>query len=119
MLSAQLAAIRRTRRKVSPRFGKVVVLRVLGSRGRGGGVDSVGQGEVEEPLPPGPVLSQRDQALVALKALVKVLEVEVGSGGGGLDVEEVIRQLRCLSEEDRERCMRTFAVLSDEGVLFA
>ena len=40
----------------------------------------------------------------------------VGSGGGGLDVEEVIRQLRCLSEEDREQCMRTFAVQSDEEV---
>ena len=40
----------------------------------------------------------------------------VGSGGGGSDVEEVIRQLRCLSEEDRERCMRTFAVQSDEEV---
>ena len=37
----------------------------------------------------------------------------MASGGRGLDVEEVIRQLRCLSEEDRGRCMRTFAVPSD------
>ena len=37
----------------------------------------------------------------------------MGSGGGGFVVEEVIRQWRCLSEEDRERCMRTFAVPSD------
>ena len=35
--------------------------------------------EVEEPLPPGPVLSQRDQALGALKALVQVLGPEKGS----------------------------------------
>ena len=40
----------------------------------------------------------------------------MGSGGGRLDVEEVIRQLGFLSEEDRERCMRTFAVQSDEEV---
>ena len=31
-------------------------------------------------------------------------------------MEEVIRQLRCASEEDRERCMRTFAVPSDGEV---
>ena len=43
-------------------------------------------------------------------------ESGVGLGGGGLDVEEEIRQLRCLSEEDRERCIGTFAVLSDEEV---
>ena len=40
---------------------------------QGGGVDSVGQGGVEEPLPPGPVLSQRDKAPGALTG--------VGSGG--------------------------------------
>ena len=40
----------------------------------------------------------------------------MASGGRGLDVEEVIRHLRCLSEEDRERCMRTFAVPSDGEV---
>ena len=42
-----------------------------------------------------------------------------GAGCRGLDVEEVIRQLRCLSEEDRGRergCMRTFAVPSDGEV---
>ena len=40
----------------------------------------------------------------------------MGSGGGRLDVEEVIRQLSFLSEEDREQCMRTFAVQSDEEI---
>ena len=40
----------------------------------------------------------------------------VGSGGRGLDVEEVIGHLRCLSEEDRWRCMRTFKVPSDGEV---
>ena len=37
-------------------------------------------------------------------------------GGGGFDVEEVIRQLRSLSEEDRARCMRAFAEPSDGEV---
>ena len=39
----------------------------------------------------------------------------MGSGGGRLDVEEV-SQLSFLSEEDRERCMRTSAVHSDEEI---
>ena len=46
---------------------------------QGGGVDSDEQGGVEETLPPGPVLSQRDQALGALKALDLVLGPEKGS----------------------------------------
>ena len=46
---------------------------------QGGGVDSDEQGGVEEPLPLGPDLSQRDQALGALKALVLVLGMEKGS----------------------------------------
>ena len=39
-----------------------------------------------------------------------------GSGGGRWDVEEVIRQLHLLSEEDRERCIRPFTVQSDEDL---
>ena len=39
---------------------------------------------------------------------------EGGSGGGRLDVEEVIRQLHLFSEEERERCMRPFTVQSEE-----
>ena len=38
------------------------------------------------------------------------------TSGRGVDVEEVIRQLRGLSEEDRGRCMRTFAEPSDGKV---
>ena len=38
------------------------------------------------------------------------------SGGGRLDVEEVIRQLYLFSEEDRERCIRPFAVQSEEDL---
>ena len=40
----------------------------------------------------------------------------VGSGGRGLDVKDSIRQLRCLSEVDRGRCMRAYAVPSDVEV---
>ena len=106
VFSAQLVVIRRMCRKVSPRSGRVVVLRVGeeggGSRAvvgkvrfeegvQGGGVDSDGQGGVEEPLPPGLVLSQRDQALGALKALVQVLGLEKGSQVMGL-VEGLLPQ---------------------------
>ena len=38
------------------------------------------------------------------------------SGGGRLDVEEVIRQLGFLSEEERGRCIRPFTVHSDEEI---
>ena len=38
------------------------------------------------------------------------------SGAGRLDVEEVIRQLRLFSEEDRGRCIRTFTVHSEEDL---
>ena len=102
MLSAQQAVIRRARRKVSPRSGKVVVLRAgvpdagvgrvrFEEGGRGGGVKSAGQGGMEEPLPPGPVLSQRDQDLGAPKALVEVLGPVVGSQVMGL-VEGLLPQ---------------------------
>ena len=47
-------------------------------------MDSAGQGGVQEPLPPGPVLSQRDQALGALKVLVEVVGPVVGSQVVGL-----------------------------------
>ena len=57
----------------------------------GGGVASAGQGGAEEPLPPGPVLSQRDQALGALKALLQVLGPEKGSQVMGL-VEGLLLQ---------------------------
>ena len=40
----------------------------------------------------------------------------VGRRRGSFDVEEVIRQLRSLSEEDRARCMRAFAEPSDGEV---
>ena len=33
-----------------------------------------------------------------------------GSGGGRLDVEDVIRRLHLFSEEERERCTRPFTV---------
>ena len=39
-----------------------------------------------------------------------------GGSGGRLDVEEAIRQLHLLSEEDRERCIRPFTVQSDEDL---
>ena len=42
-------------------------------------------------MPPGPVLSQRDQALGALKALVQVLGLEKGSQVLGL-VERLLPQ---------------------------
>ena len=83
--SAQLVVIRRTCRRVSPRFGRVGLLRVGGKMWagvgkvrfeeevQGGGEILAGSGGVGEPLPPGPVLSQRNQALGALKALVQVL----------------------------------------------
>ena len=51
---------------------------------QGGGVGAVDQGRVEEPLPPGPVLSQRDKALGTLKALVQVLGVAGYGVGGGV-----------------------------------
>ena len=38
------------------------------------------------------------------------------SGTGRLDVEEVIRQLRLCSEEDRGRCIRTFIVHGEEDL---
>ena len=38
------------------------------------------------------------------------------SGGGRLDVEEVIRQLHLFSQEERGRCMRPFTMQSDEEV---
>ena len=38
-----------------------------------------------------------------------------GSGGRGLDVEKLIRQLRCLSEEDRGRCMRAYVEVSSHS----
>ena len=60
-------------------------------RVQGGGVESDEQGGVEEPLPPGSVLSQRDQALGALKALVLVLGPEKGSQVMGL-VEGLLPQ---------------------------
>ena len=46
---------------------------------------ALGQGGVEEPLPPGRVLSQRDQVVGALKALVQVLGPEKGSQVMGFD----------------------------------
>ena len=99
--------IRRTCREVSPRSVTVVVLRV-GGRVRvflllvlvGLGLRKgcrvvvlrrLVRAEVEEPLPPGPVLSQRDQALGALKALVQVLGPEKGSQVMGL-VEGLLLQ---------------------------
>ena len=39
-----------------------------------------------------------------------------GSGGGRLDVEEVIRQLHLLSEEDRGRRIRLSTVQSEEDL---
>ena len=38
------------------------------------------------------------------------------SGGGRLDVEEAIRHLHLFSEEDRGRCIRPFAVHSEEDL---
>ena len=58
---------------------------------RGGGVGAVGLGGLEEPLPPGLVLSQRDQAFGALQALVQVLWPEKGSQVMGL-VEGLLLQ---------------------------
>ena len=51
---------------------------------QGGGVGTVGSEGVEEPLPPGRVLSQREQALGALNALIQVLGPEKGSEVKGL-----------------------------------
>ena len=45
---------------------------------QGGGVGAAGSQGVEEPLPPGRVLSQRDQALGALDASIQVLGPEIG-----------------------------------------
>ena len=41
---------------------------------------------------------------------------ERGSGGGRLDVEEAIRHMHLLSEEDRGRCIRPFTVQSEEDL---
>ena len=65
---------------------------MLGSQGKEL-VRSAGQGGVEEPLPPGPVLSQRDQALCALKALVEVLG-PVGSQVVGLVEGSLLPHMR-------------------------
>ena len=43
-----------------------------------GGLDAAGKGGVQDPLPLGPVLTQRDQAFNAWKALVEVLGPVVG-----------------------------------------
>ena len=51
---------------------------------QGGGVGTAGLQGVEEPLPPGRVLSQREQALGALNALIQVLGPELGPQFKGL-----------------------------------
>ena len=51
---------------------------------QGGGVVAAGLQGVEEPLPPGRVLSQREQALGALNALIQVLGPEIGPQVKGL-----------------------------------
>ena len=58
---------------------------------QGGGVGTAVSDCVEEPLPPGRVLSQRDQALGALNALIQVLGPEKGSQVKGL-VEGLLPQ---------------------------
>ena len=58
---------------------------------QGGGVGTAGLQGMEEPLPPGPVLSQRDQALGALNALIQVLGPEIGPQVKGL-VEGLLPQ---------------------------
>ena len=58
---------------------------------QGGGVGTAGSEGVEEPLLPGRVLPQRDQALGALSALIQVLGSEKGSQVKGL-VGELLPQ---------------------------
>ena len=58
---------------------------------QGGGVVAAGLKGVEEPLPPGRVLSQREQALGALDALIQVLGPEIGPQVRGL-VEGLLPQ---------------------------
>ena len=58
---------------------------------QGGGVVAAGLKGVEEPLPPGRVLSQREQALGALDALIQVLGPEIGPQVEGL-VEGLLPQ---------------------------
>ena len=95
--SAQLVVISRMCLKVSPPFGGVVVPKVEGGMrvflvlgvGRvrfeeevqGGGVGAAGFQGVEEPLPPGRVLSQREHALGALNTLIQVLGPEIWASG--------------------------------------
>ena len=56
---------------------------------QGGGVEAAGLQGVEEPLPPGRVLSHREQALGVLNALIQVLGPEIGPQVKGL-VEEIL-----------------------------
>ena len=56
-----------------------------------GGVGAAGLQGVEDPLPPGRVLSQREQALGALNALIQVLGPEIGPQVNGL-VEGLLHQ---------------------------
>ena len=122
--SAQLVVIRHMCLKVSPLFrrgggpqgrGKNVGVAGAGVGGarleegvQGGGVVAAGLKGVEEPLPPGRVLSQREQALGALDALIQVLGPE-----GGVITSEA---LHLFSEEDRGRCIRPFTVQSEEDL---
>ena len=55
---------------------------------QGGGVGAAGFQGVEDPLPPGRVLSQREQALGALNTLIQVLGPEIGP-----QVEELVEGL--------------------------
>ena len=102
--SAQLVVIRRMFLKVSPPSGRVVVPRVGGGMwvflvlvlvgfGLRKGCRVVVLGRlvrwVEEPLPPN--LSQRDQALGVLNALIQVLGPEIGPQVKGL-VEGLLHQ---------------------------
>ena len=54
-------------------------VRFEGVAGAGDGLDAAGRGGVQDPLPVGPVLSQRDQALNALKMSEEVLGPVVGA----------------------------------------
>ena len=84
--SAQEAVIIPTRHKESrggngvgvPGAG-VAGVRFEEAAGTGDGLDVAGKGGLQEPFPVGPVLSQRDQALNALKMLAKVLGPVVGA----------------------------------------
>ena len=87
--SAQLVVISRMFLKVSPPLGEVAVLIPGAGVGgprldegvQGGGGVAAGPKGVEGPLPPGRVLSQREQALGALDALIQVLGPEAGPQG--------------------------------------